>query len=615
MSRAQVPEIRIPATPRTQRKRVRYSDPGLVSGSTGLTPAMKRSTLTLDTSKACPPTPSRRQRRRVSFPLPDIPFSGEVQFAPLRQLLDARVKRRIRRNHLSEEINSIEACRREEARRRSSLRRTISTDGRIRGKELPMDDRQDIDVDSETCFLERDDDFDCINETDATEADATTTEDMKEENRLIKSPSSSCPSGTSQELEITPITRRPADDDCLDQPFNLQQRLDSSLKALKNDISALGFRGDTPEEMIATIKDAFRQARLRLERMEPGEIPGGFESSRFLDIATDRVAALLRRAQKAEALADQNNQLRATLQRHFDGSLFRTGKLERENECFKKQLFVSNSQQQLYRAELNELTAQRDEQTLSIEKLELALDMCHSEVSVLESTLKEKDAEIARILAQKIDADEAVADLESKLEDEQREHGDTMAERNKLSELVNQLKLDLECANNRISEIQCDTQELLRCKEVHIQALREDLSQQGENQERFRRETDSTLKEYLQEAARLRASLADADALVGTLEKIKAELEARLAEETRAGKFAIESIQSEMVACLARCTQKRDDYLRAHDCDQNSIGLLTPVSNSGKFEPFGGAETPCKRKKRKYDSGIFVIDEDEEDEE
>ena len=52
--------------------------------------------------------------------IPDLgphgaPFSGEVRFLPLRQVLDGRVKRRIRRNGLSEEMNTISAEKRRRA--------------------------------------------------------------------------------------------------------------------------------------------------------------------------------------------------------------------------------------------------------------------------------------------------------------------------------------------------------------------------------------------------------------------------------------------------------------------------------------------------------------------
>ncbi|KAG8162372.1 hypothetical protein KVR01_008137 [Diaporthe batatas] len=118
------------ATPsRGAKKRVRFSDPGLssdhVSASTGLTPHIRRTTLE-------PGLGSGTKRRRHSGPEPvtqdhpdafdstiDTRHSGEVTFLPLRQVLDGRVKRRIRRNGLSEEINIITAEKRRKAQQTS----------------------------------------------------------------------------------------------------------------------------------------------------------------------------------------------------------------------------------------------------------------------------------------------------------------------------------------------------------------------------------------------------------------------------------------------------------------------------------------------------------------
>ncbi|OBS22509.1 hypothetical protein FPOA_08846 [Fusarium poae] len=98
-------------TPRTvSRRKVRFSEPGL---SSGLTPIVGRFSVA---------TPKRR--RHSSAPVttpstnrstPALPESGDVTFLPLRQVLDGRVQRRIRRNGLSEEMNVIQ----QEKRRRS----------------------------------------------------------------------------------------------------------------------------------------------------------------------------------------------------------------------------------------------------------------------------------------------------------------------------------------------------------------------------------------------------------------------------------------------------------------------------------------------------------------
>ncbi|OBT89233.1 hypothetical protein VE02_04297 [Pseudogymnoascus sp. 03VT05] len=94
-----------PATPQRRKKRVRFSDPGpVIAAATGLTPFINRH-FSIST-----PSSNRRHSGPSQWNLAqdDAPLSGTLQFAPLRQVLDGRVKRRIRRNRLSEEINSIE---------------------------------------------------------------------------------------------------------------------------------------------------------------------------------------------------------------------------------------------------------------------------------------------------------------------------------------------------------------------------------------------------------------------------------------------------------------------------------------------------------------------------
>ncbi|EFX03348.1 hypothetical protein CMQ_5398 [Grosmannia clavigera kw1407] len=123
------------------KKQVRFSDPGpvlsadgdaadsVVVAGTGLTPMIRRTSLA---SKSATPSSTSRRRhstpdrlnwpsspasrgRGVNMDAPSSPFSGDVTFLPLRQVLDGRVKRRLRRNGLSEEMNTIHAERRLQA--------------------------------------------------------------------------------------------------------------------------------------------------------------------------------------------------------------------------------------------------------------------------------------------------------------------------------------------------------------------------------------------------------------------------------------------------------------------------------------------------------------------
>ncbi|KGO77236.1 hypothetical protein PITC_093080 [Penicillium italicum] len=127
----------VSVTPKKSRKRVRFSDPGprLLHdediGSTGLTPAMRRTSFGTESGDR---TPSRRSRRR-SAPTPRCPRSYDpeepfdetcterrIQFTPLRQILDTRTQRRIRRIGLSDEINHIEREKRETRNMEKTLR-------------------------------------------------------------------------------------------------------------------------------------------------------------------------------------------------------------------------------------------------------------------------------------------------------------------------------------------------------------------------------------------------------------------------------------------------------------------------------------------------------------
>lgn len=142
------PNVSTPS--RGAKKRVRFSDPGPasdhnaqvddepVSGSTGLTPHIRRTTLEPGSG-----TKRRRHSGPVAVDRPDAfdstidtRYSGEVTFLPLRQVLDGRVKRRIRRNGLSEEINVITAERKRKAQQTSDEIATLKSEVAAKDAEI-----------------------------------------------------------------------------------------------------------------------------------------------------------------------------------------------------------------------------------------------------------------------------------------------------------------------------------------------------------------------------------------------------------------------------------------------------------------------------------------------
>ncbi|KXJ90316.1 hypothetical protein Micbo1qcDRAFT_149219 [Microdochium bolleyi] len=127
-----------PGKPRS-RKRVRFSDPGPQGDndnndfelgqhpeagvlSTGLTPMIRRSSLGTSTAESTASPSAKRRRHSTPAKSPSAsstPYRdgssdvsatpSSIRFPSLRQILSDRVKRRIRRNGLSEEMNAIAA--------------------------------------------------------------------------------------------------------------------------------------------------------------------------------------------------------------------------------------------------------------------------------------------------------------------------------------------------------------------------------------------------------------------------------------------------------------------------------------------------------------------------
>lgn len=113
--------IPLPTTPRRgrPRKKVRFSDPGpnlLQTSTSGLTPFIRKTSISSTKSNRRHSAPVRLLDRRQD----NEPFAGELQFAPLRQVLDGRVTRRMKRNRLSEETNKIAWEKKHEAKARKS---------------------------------------------------------------------------------------------------------------------------------------------------------------------------------------------------------------------------------------------------------------------------------------------------------------------------------------------------------------------------------------------------------------------------------------------------------------------------------------------------------------
>ncbi|EEU42208.1 uncharacterized protein NECHADRAFT_93219 [Fusarium vanettenii 77-13-4] len=137
------PMADVPSSPRTSAKtprrsskrRVRFSDPGL-SASSGLTPMVGRVSVSTPKRRRHSSAPVQSTPSRLEPKSPGLPQSGEVTFLSLRQVLDGRVQRRIRRNGLSEEMNTIQQEKRRRAKESKAEIEKLKNELKARDREI-----------------------------------------------------------------------------------------------------------------------------------------------------------------------------------------------------------------------------------------------------------------------------------------------------------------------------------------------------------------------------------------------------------------------------------------------------------------------------------------------
>ncbi|KAI9831112.1 MAG: hypothetical protein M1819_005200 [Sarea resinae] len=706
-----------PTTPRKRSKRVRFTDPGpeiTELSSTGLTPAIRRSSLGPKPGRSQSPRSTPRRSKSPSMRLFSTPpISGEIQFEPLRTILDARTQRRLSRNHLSEETNDIDAEKKRNAGRRRAYEELKREAEGLERKMTELRERRDsikrLDNEAEAksdrekeleqelmtlkAEMREDTEFSHASGNDATAIIGDELEDEdngftfieldddveEAETRLSSfDRNASTPSPTKTALEphiINADTHRhprliTSDEEEskelretvrtltveLERSNNMQHRIltkirqhlssqsrdaaegssvdsildriltdlalsqsraadaEVNLSFLKQIINALGFEGSSEDEMLNTLQETFYQARLELEYIFPGETTEGFENSKLLDILINRIRALILRVNDGERALDQQQQQYDALRGQFDGTLLRLESTGAKMGVMEKQLAASNSK-------LAELLNENDEQSRSFRKLQNALEGYRQEVSNLEALIVKMEQEHHEAtLHMRREMDEAVADLESKaqFECQARKHAESATREQR--DLVTQLQEKLSAASRHADNVRAEMQALLATKEESIASLQQDAMQKDLEHDTTVSNFQSQIALLQQESANLNSTLQDARTTISSLQTSKTSLEAQLAEECEEAKRAIRAIVAGVHTVEADYLSQRfgsastpvERPLEARP--KRPFGLLTPQTDS-RFKDVDfrdGSSKPLKRKR--YDSGIGVVDEEEEEE-
>lgn len=619
-------------TPTKPRKRVRFSEPGpevsTSSSSTGLTPHIKRTTLATAAQSSAPSWPrllAEKPRRRLSLPTalagslpspsltpsPTICVSGEVQVPSLRQALDERTKRRLRRNHMSEEINDISEEKKSTTKMEQQIHelKTELAVARQLGKEV-ADSTNDgggdtgriQELENEIGQLKEE-----MRERSKT-ADPFVTDD------IFHDPTP--PHSSSQNDNV--------DDE------NLVARAEGSSNVLREITHfplAPSVTGAVVQAPVPSFTDSnvFRSARLSLEYLFPGETALGLateDPKLIIDNMLDRLRTLKAQALLAEEALSTSKTQESNLRNQFNAVLQQLDRSRKNAEAIS--IVQSTEKSRANQAEstahnletvveqttlrVKELESDVDEKQRSVQKLQDALESYRVEVGKLELLITQMEAGHITALAElRGEMDEAVADLECHVAAEisgRRAAEKAAVERGERIKQLEALERELKDAVN-------EKQKIIRALETDVVEAKE----AGEKE----------VGSLNVEIGELASSLEGAKADTAKIGREKLSLIKMLEQEKAAGVRAVEAIQAEMAQCMEKINEVKETHIK--DAQQRGAevaehkGLLTPVSACRFKDGFREVEGYVEVKRGKVrgrkrpDSGIGVLEEDEEDEE
>nr|KAK5443873.1 hypothetical protein LTR18_005134 [Exophiala xenobiotica] len=585
-----------------QQKRLRFSDSVLLEGSTGLTPAVGKASLKT-------PKP-----RRSSTPA--ITRHGdhdEIQFTPLRQALTPRTVRQIRRHGLSDEMNHIYAdqkankeLRRQlelkneeiaklkaEAQQRDDFPASLSNSQKridevqaeidqlnqsfssdLQGSSSPRNYDDDcgfqIYVDDATA-----DEFPASNGLDAVESDLESARQAKQS--LFRSSQGSFSSIIHfEDSPVRPSNRHsqvpspPQNYELLSKQLqattNRAEEAEVALKALDLEIQSLGFpaNGDDANDCIWNIKNHFREMRIKLERLVPGETVTSFDNAKLMPEILAKLKMVGERARDREAELRSMREQQRCLKGNFDHAIVTA---EKANSRVKEleDAIDTNAEEMLeirMRAQAWERESKEHEENNQL--LIAAIEKYRAEVKKLERLITEVEEEQAARLQEVRTATttefiQQLSDMDAKVAAETR--GRQAAEESAVDRLgkINELESSLLTARQQADEQLAKLEEQLKAsKHSHTEQLNTFKCSHAEQLAAHEEEVGG----FNSRIAGLSTALASANAEIEKLKKFNSKLDDRYRAEINHAFRAVDRMNTEITRATTKFSEERKGYVR-----------------------------------------------------
>ncbi|RSL72450.1 hypothetical protein CEP53_001073 [Fusarium sp. AF-6] len=673
---------------RSSKRRVRFSDPGL-SASSGLTPMVGRVSVSTPKRHRHSSAPVQSTPSRLEPKSPGLPQSGEVTFLSLRQVLDGRVQRRIRRNGLSEEMNTIQQEKRRRAKESKAEIEKLKNELKARDREiyelqnativLDTDriwdlEKQIQDLQSELkkrssnanqgrgynwtlaardqfpgdCMDMALDDEDFGEETMAQFVCSTPQRARDSVRDSFMTPPATSPTVPGSPLfptlpalptnigvqagvqaalpdpnqerlegEISTLQREIAKlTETLDSYKALSGRLSDKLSEfqsstesdnttpaiegleaqiemmlqtmsdracaltqLTSSITKLGFSGDDASDMMTSLASGFRAARLELEYLTPGEItlPLSSHGAEVLDLLLTRLREMAKKAKEDEDAIDEYHEIESSLRKQLDARVTVMDGLKAEMGKAEKLM--------------SDKIARIRELEVANQRLKGAVDGYIRDISELEDLVQR---------------------MEREAHDVEEEHNVQLEVKRKVltkkEDNIAELEAKLTDALQRSADLQKQMVELQESK-------MKDIAELNRRHGAALAAGDANVLKYRGEIDKVNEALRTAHATICSLRVENGTLKTQMDQDREKASAVIDSMKEE----LQRVVQMSQEFLKTPsktqaETKQGSASSSRTVVSRGSYFSGGLARRTSKRKmSRGQDSGMGLLDEDEEE--
>ena len=363
----------------------------------------------------------------------------------------------------------------------------------------------------------------------------------------------------------------------------------AALTQLNSSITDLGFPGNDTSEMIASLASGFRAARLELEYLTPGELalPLTSHSAEVLDLLLTRLRALAKKSLEDETTIDEYHEIEQSLRKQLDARVSVMDGLKAEMSKAERLMNEKNLKIQELKIGNDRLKGAVDGYIRDISELEKLVEKLDQDGQHAATKHQAQAQSDCAALARK---DESIAELEERLADAMRRTTSLQQE---------------------ISDVQdSTTRHVVSLNKTHGAALAL---------------RDARVLELRDEIDRVNESLRAAHETIRVLRVENGSLATQLADDKHKAKTAMDAMKEELQRVLqmsqeflnsprrvAGRTERDDDQDTGYGGSSSPV-RATPVKRPGGYLSSDLARRGSKKLRRRDDSGMGLLEEDEVD--